>query len=168
MRIKTKRVRLSEGYAVVRQLTPVDSIVLSELLGEKAKDDVIYNNASVASSLVEIHEINYKDFPNEEDYLVIDETNPHNYIVDPSRPFKTIQDPNNPKKEIEVENKILHPITPNNYVTKEEAIIVTKLSPIKSYDDVLARMAKFPMNDWIVVADSSMRMNEPNPSLLGK
>jgi len=44
-----------EGYsAVVRELTPPDYVVVSEILGAKKDDDMLYENALVSLSLVSI------------------------------------------------------------------------------------------------------------------
>lgn len=167
IRLKKKEIRLDEGYATIRQLSPMDNIQLAKVLKDK-DDDVFIQNAIIATSIVEIVEPDY----NQTNYMILDPVKPHNYIKDPSNPDNYIVDPNDDTKQIldpvNPHNMILDSDNPDNYVLDRVKANVIKFNPvINNEEDILKRM-QLPYSDWQIIAFHSLKMNEPNPTLLGE
>lgn len=137
-KLKTRKIQLHEGYAIVRQFTPLDNIFITELLGEKATNGVILNEAMVAWSLVKAYEFKYDEYPEAE--LFID---------DPD--FKATEDSTEPTKVPDM--------------TKMREIVYTQP---KTYEELIGRCKDFAYPDWILISTVSLQLNEPNPELLGK
>ncbi len=168
IRLKTKRIRLSEGYVTIRSLAPADNIAISEMLGDDVNSDAKAENAVVASSMI-VTEV--PDYNSTLPLTILDPEKPHNYILNPENPHNYITDPNDPSKTIldpeKPDNMILDPEEPDNFIPNDKVLKKTVLPPIKSYKDVVERM-NFPLSDWLVIAHHAMLLNRPNPKLLGK
>jgi len=180
-RLKKKEIRLEEGYVTIRQISPMDNIMLSRVLKDK-EDNALVENAIIAMSLVEIVEPNY-DEPN---YMILDpdkiKYNPEfkdRYILNPefvqyNPEFKERYiskndgtdeyelDPNNP------DNYILDPNNSANFILDRAKSITRKFKPtIEKEEEIFSRI-QFSYSDWQIVAYHSIKMNEPNPELLGE
>lgn len=157
--IKRKEVILENGYAGIRTTLPVDNIALSAMLGAEKDDNTVVENCMVAQSL-EWVELPLEDLE-PEDYLIIHPTNPDNYIEVDDFSAKKLKDGTYPKK------KILDPNRPHNYVVKKECVRRYVFPKAESVGELMNRMI-VPMSDWLIIAEASIRLNEPNPALLGK
>lgn len=149
-KLHSHEIKLTEGYAVLRCLSPVDKSHLNTILGDKKDDEDEYERAMVASSIVKLICPDYENYSKEQ-YMKVDEDKPHNFI----------KDPNDPTKEIP------HPLFPDNYVldkTKSREIVY---KTAKTHNDLIERM-QMSWADWAIVSQHALKINQPNPYLLGE
>lgn len=52
-------------------------------------------------------------------------------------------------------------------VQEDKTLKVMKIEPVKTYEDLINRMA-FPLKDWVLIVKAVTELNEPNEQLLGK
>ena len=151
IRLKKREIKLSEGYAIIRELSPFDNIQLAEIFKDKLEDVATLNNAIVGMSISEIISPDYDKYK-EEEYLLPDPVNPHNYIEDPDDKTK----------------KILDPEFPDNFILDKTKSVSTTYSPVITSEKDLYERMSMGLADWTTIAYHSLKMNEPNPNLLKK
>lgn len=170
IKLKKKEIQLEQGYAVIRQLSPMDNIAIARALKDKRDDDALMQNAIIACSIAEIYEPDYVTYPNEEDYMIIDPKRPDNLIIDPENPDNWTKDSDGytvAKRDVEL-TYIPDPKNPHNYMLDKSKAIKKTYSPIiKGEEDVFERLS-MSLADFTIIASHSLRMNEPNPDLLGE
>jgi hypothetical protein len=169
-RLKTKEVRLPEGYAILRNLYPADIDNLKKIFANESAEFI--DEAIVASSIVEIIYPDYNKYPNESDYMIQDPEKPfnlipdpmvkYNYITDPNDGLRVIIDPNDPIKYVKdsefPENKILDK---SKSLSKKYTKMITKKEEVFEF-------LALPLDAWKVIAYNVALMSQPNPSLLGE
>lgn len=157
-RLENKEIRIEQGYATIRELSPMDNMMIAKVVKDK-EDEVFLQNAIIAMSVVSITAPDYSKHPNVEDYMVLDKDNSDNYINDEVTGEKIL----NPELE-----KYNHDESYRYILDKEKGIKTTYPLVIKSEEDILKRIADMGYKNWTIVASHSLRMNEPNPAFLGK
>lgn len=159
MALRTKLVTHGSGYTLVRELTPNDQTIITELIGDK-KDDVLFcENVIIAQSIV-YHEVPLENLK-EEEYLIPHPTTYENWIEVEDFEAKKLKNGEYPKK------KILDPNRPYNFIVDPNKVKRIQYQPADSVDKLMLRQ-NLGLADWYVVGQASMRLNEPNPVLLGK
>ena len=169
-----KKVQLSNSYAFIRELSPLDTIGVLEICGkDKADDSNFIDNATVAFSIAKVWTPNVEDWG--DDYLIEDG---ENFIVDEYG--RKIVDEENEENYIELEDgtKKLKPYkeckylidhrNPILYKLDENKVVETILPLAKKIDDLMVIMKSFSIQDWALITKEVFLLNRPNPYLLGK
>lgn len=156
-KLESKEIRVEQGYAVIRELSPMDNMQISKVVKDD-EDQVFLQNAIVAMSVVSITAPDYTKYPNPDDYMVLDKDNEDNYITNENGE-KVL----NPELE-----KYNHDESYRYVLDKEKGIKTVYPLILKSEEDILKRISDMGYKNWTIVASHSLRMNEPNPVFLPK
>lgn len=80
---------VKEGFkAKIRELTPADYLIVSEILGDKRDDNIIYENALVAMSLKSITVLDKDGKPNVIEFLITSANNLQDLLSRQAMPIK--------------------------------------------------------------------------------
>lgn len=161
---------IGEGIIVgLRQLTPLDYQALSALLGDEKDDPQTYNTYLTAMSIVWAESPKQDLTP--EEFLIKNPVKPENWIEIEDVSAKKLKDGSYPKK------KILDPDRPYNWILDKTKCVRKMYAPLtylrdeqsmqKDINNLLERQ-NMSIGDFTIVTLASIRLNEPNPELLGK
>lgn len=157
--MRTKLVTHGSGYTMLKELTPLDQGWINEFLGDKKDDSVLTENVIIAQSIL-FHETPIEGLT-EEEYLIPHPTQPDNYIEIEDFEQKKNKNGEYPKK------KILDPNRPHNFIVDRDKCKRVEYKQATTLAELLQRM-NVGLQDWFIIGQYSMRLNEPNPVLLGK
>lgn len=157
--MRTKLVTHGSGYTLIKELTPIDQTCINEMLGEKKEDSLLVENTIIAQSVL-WHELPIEGLT-EAEYLIPHPTQSDNFIEIEDFEAKKNKNGEYPKK------RILDPNRPHNYIVDRDKCKRVEFKPAQALDELLKRMC-IGISDWYIIGQASMRLNEPNPVLLGK